>query len=70
MSIDNSFDERSFSYRIVSLLGQVLQAKNEKAESGSNSFPITVNSSGGIYYLQIVSAEFVESIPFIISTEP
>lgn len=70
LSIDNSFDERAFSYRIVSLLGQVLQAKNEKAESGSNSFPITVNSSGGIYYLQIVSAEFVESIPFIISTEP
>ena len=67
LTIDNQIQETSFSCRIVSLLGREIQSINSKVAVGTTSFPITLNASSGIYYLQIVSAEFVKSIPFIIS---
>lgn len=70
LRIDNADQETSFSGHIVSLLGQEIQTMNFKMDAGTTSFPITVNVASGIYYLQIVSAGFVKTVPFVISTEP
>ncbi len=67
LTIDNQVQERTFSCRIVSLIGGEIKTLNSKVEVGTNSFPITLDVSSGIYYLQIVSAEFVKTIPFVIS---